>query len=228
HILLVEDDETLRDIIAEQLMEHGAYQVTPAGSVSAVYEALDEGFSYDAVLMDIGLPDGDGRDLCKEIREKGYRIPVLMLTSHISDADIVSGFDAEATDYITKPFRFSVLLARLEAHLRNWERQEDATYNIGPFRFVPADQVLEERASGKRILLTRKENITLKYLHRAEGKVVHRQELLEKVWGYSSDISTHTLETHIYRLRKKLETDVSSPSILITEGGGYRLMNQSW
>ncbi len=226
HILLLEDDETLRDIIAEQLTEQGAYKVSSIASAHAFQAELKGNFTYDAVLMDIGLPDGDGRDMCKLLREHGHTIPVLMLTSHSSDADIVSGFQVDATDYITKPFRFAVLLARLESHLKNWERQEDATYTIGPYRFHPTDQVLENIESGEKIPLTRKENVTLKQLYRAAGKRLSRQELLEKVWGYSEDIDTHTLETHIYRLRRKLKVNDSSQQLLVSEAGGYRLVTE--
>jgi len=147
-----------------------------------------------------------------------------MLTGADTDADTILGLDAGANDYVTKPFRLGVLLARLRAQLRQHDQSEDAVLVIGPFTFRPAAKLLLETESGKRIRLTEKEAQILKFLYRANEKVVPRDTLLNEVWGYNAGVTTHTLETHVYRLRQKIEADPSKAEILITEPGGYRLI----
>jgi DNA-binding response OmpR family regulator len=155
----------------------------------------------DAVLLDVGLPDMDGRELCKLMRRQGVRAPVIMLTAADRDADIILGLESGANDYITKPLRIDVLLARLRSHLRQHERSEDAVMTIGPYEFHPAARILMQEGSKKKIRLTDKEASILKYLFRAGDRPVARQVLLNEVWGYNAGVTTHTLETHIYRLR---------------------------
>ena len=128
-----------------------------------------------------------------------------------------------ANDYIAKPFRLAELLARLRAQLRIFENSEDAVFSIGPYTFRPAAKLLQDQARNRRIRLTEKEAAILKFLYRAGSKPVARQVLLNEVWGYNSAVTTHTLETHIYRLRQKIEPDPSNARLLVTEGGGYRL-----
>ena len=118
---------------------------------------------------------------------------------------------------------FAVLLARIRAQLRQHEQSEDAVFTIGHYSFRPAQKLLVEEDGGK-VRLTEKETAILKYLYRAEQKVITRDILLEEVWGYNSGVTTHTLETHIYRLRQKIEKDPSNASLLVTESGGYKLM----
>ena len=178
---------------------------------------------YDAVLLDIGLPDGDGRELCARLRKQGLKIPVIMLTGADAEQDVVRGLDAGANDYIAKPFRLNELLARVRAQLRVFDNSEDAVFAIGPYVFRPAARLLHEPARNRKVRLTGKECGILKFLHRAGGRPVPRQVLLNEVWGYSSGVTTHTLETHIYRLRQKIEADPSRTRLLLTESGGYRL-----
>ena len=178
---------------------------------------------FDAVLLDIGLPDGDGRELCTRLRRQGLKIPVIMLTGADGEQDVVRGLDAGANDYIAKPFRLNELLARLRAQLRVFDNSEDAVFLVGPYTFRPSAKLLMEQARNRKIRLTEKESAILKYLYRAGGKPVGRQILLNEVWGYNSAVTTHTLETHIYRLRQKIEPDPTNARLLLTEGGGYRL-----
>ena len=220
-ILLVDDDDDLREALAEQLKLTQDFDVTEANSAVAALARTKENI-YDLILLDVGLPDADGRELCRLIRKQGIKSPILMLTGHDTDADTIYGLDAGANDYIAKPFKFPVLLARLRVQLRQHEQSEDAIFSLEHYTFRPAQKLLLD-ASSKKVRLTEKETSILKYLYRAGSKVVAREELLHEVWGYNAGVTTHTLETHIYRLRQKIEPDTSKAQILLTEPGGYRL-----
>ena len=223
-ILIVEDDAALRATLAEQIALAGEFHVTEAASAAEAGAALDaDGARFDAVLLDIGLPDGDGRELCAKLRRDGKRMPVIMLTGADAEQDVVRGLDAGANDYVAKPFRLGELLARVRAQLRVFDNSEDAVFTIGPYVFRPAAKLLLEPARNRKVRLTGKECGILKFLYRAGGRPAPRQELLNEVWGYSSAVTTHTLETHIYRLRQKIEPDPSRTRLLLTESGGYRL-----
>lgn len=221
-ILVVDDDDVLRSSLAEQLQLHEEFSCIEAATAAA---GLDEvrNRHVDLVLLDVGLPDMDGREACRLMRKVGVKVPVVMLTGADTDSDTILGLDAGANDYVTKPFRFGVLLARIRAHLRSHEQSEDAVFKIGPYSFRPSAKLLTDAAERK-IRLTEKETAILKFLYRAGAKVVGRDVLLTEVWGYNSGVTTHTLETHIYRLRQKIEADPSNAEILVTEAGGYRLV----
>jgi len=220
-ILLVDDDQALRGVLAEQIDRSGGLTSIQAGTAAEGLEQAKR-TNCDAVLLDVGLPDMDGRELCKVMRRQEIRVPVIMLSAAASDADIILGLDAGANDYVTKPFRINVLLARLRAHLRQYERSVDAVMIIGPYEFHPAAKLLMEKG-GKTIRLTAKEASILKYLFRADDRSVPRCVLLNEVWGYKVGVATHTVETHIHRLRQKIEKDRTSSAILITDRDGYRL-----
>lgn len=220
-ILVVDDDDALRSALVEQLQINGEFAPREASSLAAAELLLKQGTRYEAMLLDAALPDGDGREFCKALRARGVRAPIIMLTNMCDEADVVKGLEAGANDYLSKPFRLNELLARLRAHLRSFERSEDAEIGLGPYRFLPAlRQLLDEK--GAKIRLTDKEAAILKYLYRA-GQAVSRKTLLEAVWGYGQGVSTHTLETHIYRLRRKIEPDPQNAQLIRTDGGGYRL-----
>ena len=221
-ILLVDDDATLRQSLAEQLRLFEEFTTIEADSGAAALEAI-KGDHVDAVLLDIGLPDMDGREVCRLLRRNGVSAPIIMLTAADSDADAILGLDSGANDYVTKPFRLNVLMARLRAQLRLHEQSETAVFAIGPYSFRPAAKLLVDEAAGRKIRLTEKETAILKYLYRAGDRVVGRDTLLGEVWGYNAGVTTHTLETHVYRLRQKIERDPSQAEILVTEPGGYRL-----
>ncbi|MBT6522394.1 MAG: response regulator transcription factor [Rhodobacteraceae bacterium] len=220
-ILLVDDDEDLREALSEQLLMTEDFDVYEGSSGAEALEKIKQQ-SYDLMVLDVGLPDTDGRELCRLIRKQGVKCPILMLTGHDTDSDTILGLDAGANDYITKPFKFPVLLARLRAQLRQHEQSEDAIFSLGPYTFKPSIKILVT-ADDKKIRLTEKETNILKFLYRATEQVVPRDILLHEVWGYNASVTTHTLETHIYRLRQKIEPDPGKASILITENGGYRL-----
>ena len=222
-ILLVDDDDALRSSLAEQLQLHEEFTTVEAETAAKGLEAVKDAY-FECILLDVGLPDMDGRDLCRLMRRNGVRSPIIMLTGVDSDADAILGLDSGANDYITKPFRLGVLLARLRAQLRQFEQSEDAVFTIGPYTFRPSAKVLLDEAKNAKIRLTEKETAILKYLYRVGSKVVGRDVLLGEVWGYNAGVTTHTLETHVYRLRQKIESDPSNAAILVTEPGGYRLV----
>jgi DNA-binding response OmpR family regulator len=223
-ILIIEDDAALRATMAEQILLDGEFSADEAESAAEAEAKLaNVGARYDAILLDIGLPDTDGRDFCAKLRRDGHRMPVIMVTGADAEQDVVRGLDAGANDYLAKPFRLPELLARVRAQLRVFDNSEEAVFLVGPYVFRPSAKLLQEPARNRKVRLTDKESAILKYLYRTGGKAVPRQVLLNEVWGYSSAVSTHTLETHIYRLRQKLEADPSQPRLLLTEHGGYKL-----
>jgi len=221
-ILLVDDDEDLRTSLKDQLALHDEFDVDVAGTATKGIDCA-KAERHDLVVFDVGLPDMDGREAVRLLRKSGYKAPIIMLTANDSDADQILGLDAGANDYVTKPFKFAVLLARIRAQLRQHEQSEDAVFQIGPYTFKPAAKMLIDGKGGK-VRLTEKETSILKYLYRAGDKVVGRETLLHEVWGYNAGVTTHTLETHIYRLRQKIEKDPGSAEILVTETGGYKLV----
>ncbi|MGH6872696.1 MAG: response regulator transcription factor [Rhizomicrobium sp.] len=220
-VLLVDDDTMLRSSLAEQLAAEGDYLPVEAATCADARARARDGL-FEFMILDVGLPDCDGRVLCRELREDGVTCPIVLLTAKDSDADMIEGLQSGANDYVAKPFRFAVLMARIHAHLRSHEQSEDAVYRIGPYTFRPSAKMLIEPA-GKKIRLTEKETNILKFLYRS-GDTVARETLLHEVWGYNPAVTTHTLETHIYRLRQKIEENPGQAQILITESGGYRLV----
>ena len=221
-ILIVDDDAELRDALVEQLALHDEFEAI-AVDTAAKSIAESKAGQIDLVIMDVGLPDMDGREAVRILRKNGFKAPIIMLTGHDTDSDTILGLESGANDYVTKPFRFAVLLARIRAQLRQHEASEDAIFTIGPYTFRPSSRLLLNPKGGK-VRLTEKETAILRYLYRAGQRPVSRDTLLQEVWGYNSGVTTHTLETHIYRLRQKVEKDAANPAILVTEAGGYRLV----
>lgn len=221
-ILIVDDDDTLRGALVEQFSIYDEFIVCEAATASDGLKDVRANH-VDLVIFDVNLPDMDGREACKLMRRNGFKSPVILLTAQDTDADAILGLDSGANDYVTKPFKFSVLLARIRAHLRQHEQSEDAVFKIGPYTFKPSSKMLMAEDLSK-IRLTEKETAILKYLYRAGQKVVGRDVLLHEVWGYNAGVTTHTLETHIYRLRQKIERNPSQAEILMTDAGGYKLI----
>ena len=223
-ILIVEDDAATRMLLTERLEAELDFAVVVAGTLERADEVLQDSSIYiRAILLDIGMPDGDGRDFCRKLRQHGYKIPIIMLTALDSESDIIRGLGAGADDYVSKPFRCNELVARLRAHLRAFESSENAVLMVGEYIFDPANRLLLDPAKKCRIRLTTKETQLLKYLHSSGGGPVAREKLLDQVWGYHPTMATHTLATHIYKLRKKIETDPARPTYLISDRRGYRL-----
>ena len=222
-ILIVDDDEPFRQMLSKQVELHEELiPVEAATGADALGRAKSDYF--DIIILDVGLPDMDGREVCRLMRCHGVTSPIIMLTGSDTEADTILGLDAGANDYITKPFRIEVLLARIRAQIRQHERSDEAVLMIGSFTFQTANKLLLNNETNEKTRLTDKETALLKYLYRAGGRVVDRDELLGEVWGYNAAVDTHTLETHIYRLRQKIERDPSNPEVLVLEPGGYRLV----
>ncbi len=222
-ILLVDDDEALRQSLGEQLRLHEEFVTVEVDTGSRALEAAKNEY-FDAILLDVGLPDMDGREVCRLLRRNGVKSPIVLLAAAQSDADTILGLDSGANDYVAKPFRLSVLLARLRAQFRQHEQSEDAVFMIGPYTFQPSAKVLIHGETKNKVRLTEKETSILKYLYRSGSNVVRRETLLREVFGYNARVTTHTIETHVYRLRQKIEADPSNPELLVTEPDGYRLV----
>jgi len=222
-ILVVEDDEDLGELLTEQLQIHDEYVTELAKSGTSAIDLIKNQY-YDIILLDVGPPDRDGREVCRVMRRNGVKSPIIMLTGADTEADIILGLDAGANDYVTKPFRIGVLMARLRSHIREHEHSQYAIFTIGPYTFQPSNKLLLNVESNSKTMLTDKETAIIKFLFLAGERVVNREKLLSEVWGYNARVMTHTLETHIYRLRQKIELDPSNPEIIVTEPNGYRLV----
>ena len=220
-LLLLDDDDDFRGLLADELQIAGFQSAEAATVAQAEQMALCGPDGFEALVLDVNLPDGDGRDLCARLRAAGLRMPAIMLAGSDKEEDVVRGLDAGANDYVAKPVRIAVLVARLRAQLKLHENSMDAVLPLGPWQFYPARRLLRG-AAGKRVLLTMKEVALLCCLQRT-GCAVGKRALLSDVWGYSSSALTHTLETHVCRLRQKIEADPRNARLLLTEGGGYRL-----
>ena len=223
NVLLVEDDDEMRSALVKQLALHEDFETTDVSNGAAALERVSER-QFDIVLLDVGLPDMDGRDVCRLIRRKGVHVPVIMLTGLESDADVILGLDSGANDYVIKPFKMGVLLARIRAHLRQHEASEDASFLLGPYIFRPSARSLIKKETGKLVTLSGKECAILKFLYRANETAIGCDTLYREVWDHAAPLATHTLQTHIYRLRQKIERDPANPEILLSESGGYRLI----
>ena len=226
-LLIVDDDDMLREELVEQFALYKEFDVIAVGTAGAGIKATEDG-TFDLILLDIDLPDMLGTEACQLMRTAGVASPIVMLTANDGDMNEILGLNSGANDYVTKPFKFAVLLARLRAHLRSFEQSEDAIFQVGPYEFAPAYKKLtpptvEGEKPPRDIRLTEKETNILKSLYRSGGKPVGREELLHEAWGYNSGVTTHTLETHVYRLRQKIEPQKGVATILVTEPGGYRL-----
>ena len=160
-ILIVDDDNELREALVEQLAVHEEFEATSVDSGTKAVAAAKSG-QIDLVIMDVGLPDVDGREAVRILRKNGFKAPIIMLTGHDTDSDTILGLESGANDYVTKPFRFAVLLARIRAQLRQHEASEDAVFTIGPYTFRPSSKLLLS-PKGNKVRLTVKETAILRY-----------------------------------------------------------------
>jgi DNA-binding response OmpR family regulator len=221
-VLLV--DDVLRETLAEHLVVEDGCVVTEASSIQEAEARLSvEDVRFDAIILDVRLPDGDGREPCARLRKRGMRMLIILLTDAAADAVAAPRIDVDDEESLVKPVKVAVLLARLRALFRIFENSEHAVLTIGPYTFRAATKWLHETATNRRIHLTEKEAAILKFLYRAEGQSATHQVLLDEIWGYSPKATTQSLETHIYRLRQKIEPDPTKARLVVTVRGGYRL-----
>lgn len=223
NILIVENNGDLQNTIAEPLALHEGFISLSAESGEEAIQRLQEQH-IEMVLIDVDLADIDGRELCRLIRRQGIKSPIILVGDAKTDADIILGLDSGASDYITRPFPLGILLARLRAQLRQFEMSDDVTLPIKHHAFRPSTKILTNTETEKKIHLTERETAILKYLYRMGNRPAPRKTLLGEVWGYKAGVNTHTLESHIYRLRQKIERDPANVKILVTEPDGYRLV----
>jgi DNA-binding response OmpR family regulator len=224
HILIVGAGMPLRSTLGQALESDAAFQVTAAAGVADVMARMQAGQQrLHAIILEPTPANDNGSDLCGWLRHRGLRVPIIVLSEAAAEQDVVRAFDAGASDYLVKPFRLAELKARLRARIREHETSEDAVLAIGPYHFRPGTRSLHEPAENRLIRLTQQEVAILQHLYRAGGQPISRQSLLRGAWRYSVDTRTHTVETHIYRLRRKIEPDPSNPHIILNQGGGYRL-----
>jgi len=222
-LLIVDDDTDLTAFLGGELQRRAGMRslVAPTGSRGIVLARTEH---FAAILLNVWLPDIDGREVCRVLRRRGVSAPIVMLTAADRESDIILGLDAGANDYVTKPLRLDVLLARLRAHLRQHQSSEGAVFTFGPYVFRPATKTLTRQGSRDRIRLTGTEAAILRRLCEASPAAIDAGSLFASVWRHNTRTSRHTLEAHIYRLRQKIEPDPAHPRILITVDGGYRLV----
>jgi DNA-binding response OmpR family regulator len=227
HILIVGADTELRNALGRALESDGTFRVTEAaGTADTAAKTQTRRQRLHAIIVEPLPAAADGSELCGWLRRRGLRVPIIVLSDAGAEQDVVRALDAGANDYVVRPFRLAELKARLRAQIREHETSEDAVLPIGPYHFSPAARSLHEPAENRHIRLTQQEVIILKHLYRAGGRPISRQTLLHGAWRYSVDAQSHTVETHIYRLRRKIEPDPSRPYIILKDRHGYRLGQQ--
>jgi DNA-binding response OmpR family regulator len=221
-ILLVEDDPTISQITAIYLRRHGFRPLLATDGEAGLQIALNE--QPDLVVLDVALPKMDGLRVCHRLRELHFKSPILMLTGRADVEDRVIGLNAGADDYLPKPFDASELLARLQALLRRSRRMEapPAILELGDTRIDLANRTAQR--GGQPLALTKTEYAVLELLAREPGRPVSRQTMLDAVWGYTRATPSRTMDTHIWRLRKKIGDEGEAPRwIQPVHGSGYRL-----
>ncbi|MDA9193721.1 response regulator transcription factor [Alphaproteobacteria bacterium] len=222
-LLIIDDDAYLRATLRQQLALEGFNDVFEVGVVADFDTALSHA-NPDLILLDIQMPDCNSIDICERLRRNGFAKPIVLLTAKGAEGDIVLGLEAGANDYITKPLRLGELIALIRAQLRHFRASDDARFEVANLSFLPANKMLHEIGSDRTQALTEKEATILKLLYRAYPNDVTKDELLAEVWGFQNGVSTHTLETHIYRLRQKISR-LTKKQLVMTIEKGYRLAN---
>ena len=224
-LMLIDDDDALRLVLRQQFELEGLSAIHEAASMASALDTIDD-FAPDIVLLDVQLPDGNGFEICRKLRNRGFDKPILMLTGQDAEDDIVQGLEAGANDYIAKPMRMGELLARMRTHLRQHKLSDDVRFEIRGLDFVPSQKTIASRQTGSKIVLTEKETMILKMLNRNAPELVTREALLSEIWGFQKGLTTHTLETHVYRLRQKL-TRLTEEVVIETAQDGYQLSQHS-
>ena len=221
-ILMVDDDDYLRSVLCSQLRNEGVDSIAEVASASEALDQVDL-FKPDLVLLDNELPDGNGFDICQRLRARGFKKPIIMFTGQQDETAIIKGLNEGANDYIAKPMRFGELLARIRAQLHQYKVSGDVRYATQTVEFQPANKTLTSLEQQMAIALTEKETMILEKLFQIWPESISKENLLLKVWGYPNMVTTHTLETHIYRLRQKISRLLEAPLVETTQDG-YKLI----
>lgn len=223
-ILIIEDEEDLVKGLRLNLADEGYKVDWASNGEEGLRKAMEE--TPDLIILDIMLPKKNGLDVCRELRQKNIFIPIIMLTAKGEEIDKVVGLEIGADDYMTKPFSIRELLARIKAHLRREKREGKTVPEVYLFGDVEIDFThFKVKRKDKELDLTSLEAEILKYFIAHQGEVITRENLLDKIWGYEKYPTTRTIDNHILKLRKKIETDPSHPKyILSIYGEGYRFM----
>ena len=217
-ILLIERDIDLREVLCEQFSNTNRFKVFKSSNIPETSKLLSNQ-TFDVIVVDLHPSGPVSRELSGLICETDLECPVLVITNENDVPAHVFGSDKRISDYIKKPFKFTDLLSRIDFL---FQKRDETTLLIGPYTFQPAMKLLLTESS-KEIRLTEKETSMLLFLYHSKDYVVQRDTLLNEVWGYSTDVTTHTLETHVYRLRQKMKLSPGDTDLLMTEAGGYRL-----
>ena len=228
HVLIVGTDAASGNALSQALESDGAFHVTEAaGPADVIAKTQARQRQIHAIIVYPDPADAAGSDLCGWLRRHGLRVPIIVLRAGAAEQDVVRALDAGANDHVVRPARIAELKARLRAHIRQHETSEDVVLAVGPYYFRPGARSLHERAENRHIRLTQQEAAILKHLYRADGRPISSQALLQGVWRYSGEARSRTVETHIYRLRRKIEPDPSRPYIILKDRSGYRLAPQN-
>jgi DNA-binding response OmpR family regulator len=225
-VLIVDADAARRLCLVDQLERGAEFVGSECESAAAALRRVRRE-RFDAVLVDGALPDRHPAELCRDLRDAGIDGPLIVLAAPDPNPDRAgcertAVLTAGASDWLLKPIRVGELLARLRAGMDD-ARNEAGVLTIGPYAFRPTAKLLSDTAAGRKVRLTEKESAILEFLYRA-GRAIGRDTLLGEIWGYNARVATHTLETYVYRLRRKIERDPANAKILVTEPGGYRLL----
>ena len=223
-ILLINNDKDLGEALVFQLRLDEKYQIIETSDETSSLAQINNNFC-DLVIINSQSSALKECNLTKSLRLVGYKKPIIMLINQSCNLDMPDYQTHKADEYLIKPFRYLDLLKSIETQLHKFKKSENTQYSIGNYIFKPNSKILESNKS-RSIRLTEKENNILNFLYKNSGNVVNRETLLHEVWGYNSKVTTHTLETHIYRLRQKIEDDPSKACFLITEPGGYKLRHK--
>ena len=221
-ILLIEDDLFLTEVLNNHLLQEGICEFQ---SVTNLVDAnlFISVFEPDILLLDVNIPDGSGIEFCRLLRQNGFVKPVIMIVENSNENDSIDSLNAGANDYIIKPIRLSELFTRIKFQYEQHCSIEPESFVIGLIEFIPENKTLSIKGKSKKISLTEKETLILNVLFRSYPSPVHKDVLLKEVWGFQTGLSTHTLETHIYRLRHKIK-ELTQVTFILTKENGYGLV----
>jgi len=222
-ILVVEDDRGISSFLEKGLNSEG-YRTSVARTAAEAFAALAPSeLEFDLILLDLGLPSGDGEDVLRQLRQDGHTVPVIILTARAEVTDKVSGLNAGANDYVTKPFSFEELLARVRATLRTAEQPTSSEIVVNDLRLDLLSKVAWR--SGQRIDLAPREWALLELFMRNPHQVLSRTQILSHVWDYSFDTGSNVVDVYVGYLRRKLNKPGLVPMVVTVRGAGYRFLD---